>query len=229
MNKKKWLLTFGIILILLFQSANGITNSLTGPTGLITIPTAEMSEDGEISFGLNLINKYFVYRSYYNTIIGSITLGYLPFLEITPRLTIPLDIPELRGFGDRIICIRLRPFKENGFFPSIVLGVHDPVGITNQFNASYLVASKSFHLFRTTMDFHLGYGVDWIEAERYQFVGLFGGISLSPKPFIAFMLEHDAEQFNCGMQISVLNHIELLVAFLNFDTFSGGISCKFKL
>jgi len=43
------------------------------------------------------------------------------------------------------------------------------------------------------------------------------------------MLEHDAEKFNCGMRMSMLDHLELLVAFLKFDTFSGGISYKFRL
>lgn len=229
MNKeKKWILVFGIALILLiFQSGDGIAQSLTGTTGLVTIPTAEMPKDGEISFGLNWSNRKSFLNSTKNY-SGFISLGYLPFIEISGRLTRCLNLPKEMGIGDRMASIRLRPFIENAFFPSVVLGVHDLVG-TRTFHASYLAISKSFCPSGIGMNIHLGYGVDWIEADRHQFVGLFGGISLSPKEFITLMLEYDAEKFNCGVRLFILNHLELLVALLDFDTFSGGIRYKFQL
>jgi len=160
----KWVLVFSITLILLFQPENGIAQSLTGPTGLVTIPTAEMPKDGEISFGLNYYHKkYFVYGDNYHAIAGIITLGYLPFLEISPRLSRPLNFPGEQGLGDRVVCIRLRLFKENAFFPSFVLGIHNPVG-NSHFNASYLVSSKSLRLSNYKIGLHLGYGVDWLES-----------------------------------------------------------------
>jgi len=233
MNKEQiWILALSLTFILIFQPENGIAQSLTGTTGLITIPTAEMPRDGEISFGLNLINKKYLVlfdsNKEYHGMANFMTLGYLPFLEISARLTRLLNHPQPQALGDRMVSVRLRLFKENEFFPSIVLGLHDPVG-NKHFNASYLVASKNFRPSHTTMDFHLGYGVEWIEAAQHQFIGLFGGISLSPTPFIALMLEHDSEKFNCGMRMSILDHVEILLAFLNFDTFSGGISYKFRL
>jgi len=237
---KKWVLLFNIALILLFQSRAGIAQSLTGTTGLITIPTAEIPKDREISFGTSWLNKkYFVLYDYYQEYHGManfITLGYLPFLEISARLTRILDSPRPQSIGDRMVIVRLSPFKENAFFPSVVLGAHDFVWQirekpSNNFNALYLVASKNFRFesFVNSIGFHLGYGTDWREARHHQFVGLFGGISLSPSPFIALMLEHDTEKFNCGMRMSILDHLEILVALLNFDTLSGGISYKFKL
>ena len=126
------------------------------------------------------------------------------------------------------MTIRLRLFSEGEIAPSVVLGLQDPLG--NRYsNASYLVASRRLRPYQIDMSLHLGCGVDWIEAEKHQFVGLFGGISLSPKPFLAFMLEHDSDRFNCGMRISIFNRMEVLLAFLDFDTLSGGMSYKFSI
>ena len=189
-----------------------------------------MSEDGEISFGSSWLNKeHFVYGSnQHHGMANFITLGYLPFLEISARLTRRLNYPAPQALGDRMVSVRLRVLKENAFFPSVVAGIHDPIG-TKRFNALYLVTSKSVHLFRTTTAVHLGYGFDRIEAQQRQFVGLFGGVSVSPSPFVTLMLEHDAERFNCGARVSILDHVELLVAFLNFDALSVGASYKLRL
>lgn len=229
---QKWILV-SIMFIGVFQVEHGIAQSLTGTTGLLTIPTAEMLEDGEISFGMSLINKKYLVlfdqNKGYHGMANYVTLGYLPFLEISARLTRLLDYSEPQALGDRMASIRLRLLEENGFFPSVVLGAHSLLGASRYFNASYLVASKSFRRsHQTKMGIHLGYGVGWIEAKSHQFVGLFGGVSLSPRPFITLMLEHDAEKFNWGMRLSLLGPLELLVVLLNFDTFSGGISYKFQ-
>jgi len=238
---KKWILALSLTFILIFQCEHGITQSLTGTTGLVTIPTAEMPKDGEISFGTNWLNKKYLVlfdsNREYHGMVNFMTLGYLPFLEISLRLTRHLNFPASQAIGDRMPSVRLRLFKENEFFPSVVLGAHDfmavfgGLGRSNNFNVLYLATSKTFRLdsFVNRIEFHLGYGTDWIKARHHQFVGLFGGVSLSPSPFIALMLEHDAEKFNCGMRISVLDHVEVLVAFLNLDTFSSGISYKFSL
>jgi len=240
MNKEQiWILAFCMTLILLFRCEDIKAPSLTGTTGLVTIPTAEMPKDGEISFGLNYYHKqYFVYGdNYYHGMANFITLGYLPFLEINARLTKRLNFPKPQGIGDRMPGIRLRLFKEREFFPSVVFGAHDfmavfaGLGRSNNFNALYLTVSKKIRLetFVNRIGFHLGNGTDWIKARHHQFVGLFGGVSLSPSPSIALMLEHDTEKFNCGMRMSFLDHLEILVALLNFDTISGGISYKFRL
>ena len=135
-----------------------------------------------------------------------------------------------------MVIARLRPLKETRFLPAIVLGAHDFVWSlsgfpTNNFNALYLSASKGFQLgsLINSIQFHIGYGTDWLDAPSHEFVGLFGGVSISPRPFISLMFEHDTEKPNLGLRISVLDQIEFLAALLNFDTFSGGMNCKFRL
>ena len=231
----KWIsVCVALILLFGFSSQNVIAQSLTGTTGLVTIPTAEMPEDGEISFGFSIINKEHSAYSYahggqHHEVANFITLGYLPFLEITPRLTRLLHFPQPQAIGDRMVSIRLRVLKESAIFPSVVCGVHDPFGASINFSASYLVASKSFSASNCRMGIHLGYGGDWLkarEAKGHQFLGLFGGVSLSPSPFITLMLEHDAEKLNGGVRLSIFDRLELTGAFLGFDAFSGGISYK---
>jgi len=238
MKTGKGILLFGITIALLFPSGNSIAQSLTGTSGLVTIPTAEVLEDREISFGSSWLNKEWLAYSNneYHSMINFVTIGYLPFLEISLRLTRLLNHPGASAFGDRMIGVRLRLLKESKSLPSFVLGIHDFLWSvsgypTNFFNALYLSTSKSlrFDSLIDRIQLHLGYGTDWLEAENHQFAGLFGGISVSPRPFIAFMLEYDAERINCGLQISIFDHIELLAAISDFNTLSGGMVYKFKL
>ena len=136
-----------------------------------------------------------------------------------------------------MISVRLRPLKESRFFPAFALGINDFARVagtvvpTNNFNALYLSASKGFGLRPVIdrVDFHIGYGTDWFEALDHQFVGPFGGISISPRPFIKLMLEHDAEKLNCGLRISILDHIDFLAALIDFKVISGGTSFRFRL
>jgi hypothetical protein len=232
---RKWkfhVLMVGYALAFLFQFGNCNAGTLNGSVGLVTVPTAEMPGDREVSFGMNWLdrNSHLSDTSRYNTIIAYATVGYLPFLEISPCLTRYATNQHVRclGLGARSVTIRLRLFSERTVAPSVVLGLQDPLGIKES-NASYLVGSKSFRPHQVDVDLHLGYGVDWIEAKEHQFLGLFGGVSLSPKPFVALMLEHDSDRLNCGMRIFIFNRLEVLLAFLDFDKFSGGMSYRFGI
>jgi hypothetical protein len=227
---KRWILILGIALMFCPEDVDA--GSLNGNTGLVTVPTAEMPGDREISFGMNWLdrNSHLSDTSRYNTIVAYAILGYLPFLEISPCLTRFATNQHVRrlGLGARSVTIRLRLFSEGEIAPSVVLGLQDPLG-HKESNASYLVASRRFRPYQVNLNLHLGYGVDWIEAKEHQFLGLFGGVSLSPRPFVAFMLEHDSDRFNCGMRISIFNRLEVLLAFLDFDTFSGGASYRLRI
>jgi len=233
------LLLISFLFIIIFQTNSNACQSLAGNTGLITIPTAEMLGHGSIYFGTSWFNKkYFNYaNNNYDGMANFVTMGYLPFVEISLRLTRKLDFPQPQALGDRMIIVRVRPIKESKYLPSIVFGAHDFVwsvvsGLqTNNFNALYLVASKGISIepFINKAEFHLGYGLDWLKARDREFVGLFGGVSLSPKPFINFSLEYDSDKINGGLQISVFDHLHIMITLLNFDSISGGLGYKFKI
>jgi hypothetical protein len=236
----KFLLLFPLFLF--FNHCNLIAQSLTGSSGLITIPTAEIAHDGEILFGANFINKKYnvQFPDQYHQYSYFITLGFMPFLETSLRLTRPYNYPNpnLLGIGDRMPSVRLQFLKEKQYLPALLIGAHDfmwAFGGTNaiNYNALYLVATKHYLLnlkwFPLETAYHLGYGTDIMEAEHHQFVGLFSGFSLDFQKTVTLMIEYDAEKFNGGIKFNLFNHMQFLFALLNFNSFSGGVSLYFIL
>ncbi len=231
---------------LLFLSAwtEGAAQSLNGTTGLITVPTAVLAGDGEVLLGMSIGNKkYNVRNPRFHEHSYFITMGYLPFLEVSLRLHRHYRFSRTdsdatgQGIGDRMACVRLRLLKENGYVPSIVLGAHDFYSAFNQSdevvfnNALYLAASKNIRLpdFPVRFGLHAGYGSDMMEAKHHEFVGFFGGISMEAGSWMTLMTEYDTEKFNGGVAFHFLRHIQVLAALKNFDTFAGSLSCSFGL
>ncbi|MBD3182434.1 hypothetical protein GF312_09095 [Candidatus Poribacteria bacterium] len=226
-------LTFLSIILLVFIS-NAKAQTLYGTTGLITVPTADIPRDKQILTGLNWIDKKYTQGSdkdNHNYLIGYVVVGYLPFLEIDARLTRWTTTKPVRrlGLGGRTVNFRLRLFTEGEYFPSVLVGVHDPLGDARYFNAAYLVLSKNMNFLNIPASASLGYSVDWINADYYDFLGGFGGISISPKSYITVMCEYDSKKINSGIRISLFKKLDFLLTLLNMDTFSGGISYNFKL
>lgn len=237
-NIEKYILFFIVISILFSQWNIAIAQSLTGTKGLISIPIGYIPEHGEVFIGTNFIAKnYLAYGSgNYNAVVNYANIGYLPFLEIALRATRLMNHPEPHTIGDRMIIVRLCPVKESQYLPSVVLGAHDfiytnPEKPTNNFNTLYISASKGLEIkpFIHRIEFHLGYGTDWIKARNHEFIGLFGGVSIIPRQFINLMAEYDAEKINLGARLIILNHINVIVCLLNFDTFSFGLSYRFRI
>jgi hypothetical protein len=232
---------FPLFMLLILPRQNSMTQSLNGTTGLVAIPTAGMMNDGQMMFGMNYTDKeYNVRLRSYNQHRYYITMGYLPFLEVSLRLTrnyaIKLDNPPVQWPGDRGASVRLRFLKEKKYSPSLVLGAHDffsAFGVTEAvwFNALYLVGSKNLQLERLPITFglNLGYGTDRMKAQHHEFIGLFGGLSMKYRDFATIMLEYDTEKINGGMRLVFFRHVQILLALLNMNSFSGGASYVFTL
>ena len=66
--------------------------SLSGTTGLVTIPTARMQEDGTLIFGTSYFDKrdqqYMEGKNDY--VVAYVNLTFLPFLELVYRVNKPL-------------------------------------------------------------------------------------------------------------------------------------------
>ena len=225
-----WML--GLFLMGLGLCQEGMAQSLTGTTGLVSIPTAEIPEDRSIAFGVNLVNRAFMdpYLSgQHHGRLYYVSLGYLPFLEVDLRFTRASNTPP-RSVGDRMVSARLQLVKEQTKLPALVLGGQDIMG-TRKFHALYLVASKNVHLPRldTPLGVHLGYASKILDAQHHQFAGLFGGLSFSPAPFLTFMLEYDSRHFNGGLRTVVIEPLAVIVALHDSGTLSGGVSYTLKL
>jgi hypothetical protein len=218
------------IVVGLFAVVPLSAQSLTGTTGLVSIPTAEMPADGALAAGVMLLDeRYQVHQNPRWRDRAAMTpfasLGFLPFMEVGLRFTRVIGI-ERQALGDRMVSVRLRMLKEGKHTPAVVLGVHDLVG-TRIYHAEYVAASKHVDAgpLLGTVGVHAGYGGDWLslDASGRQFVGVFGGVSVAPRRWVVLMLEHDAERINAGVRLRVWR-FAVLGAAHGLEGVSGGIS-----
>lgn len=209
------------------------SQSLTGVSGLVTIPSAEVMRDGEFSIGVNyspreiLRDNSFDYNSLLIFAMGS----YLPFLELGLRSTYPLQFKE-HAIGDRMPIVRIKIFSEKEFWPSVLVGFHDFLSAYGgnsavHFNSLYLVMTKNFYngMIGTTV----GYGSDIMKADAHQFVGIFGGINIRILKNFEVMAEYDGTHTNGGLRVKLFDHISLLGGWLRWKYFSGGAGVSFGL
>jgi hypothetical protein len=209
---------------------------LTGTSSVITVPVAYVPPDGTVTLGGG-----FVHRRYADYTIGphhnALYFGsivFLPFLEVSYRFSRPLvNLPF--ALGDRSANVRAQLLSERGHRPAILVGAHDFLrtseGQTNYSTALYLVVSKAFQPApkMPSVSLHAGYGTDWISAKNRNFVGLFGGLTVSPMHGFELLLEYDGDIFSAGQRIRLFDHIEILTALQNFDVFAGGAAFSFSL
>jgi hypothetical protein len=214
----------------------GGAQSLTGASGLVTIPTAHVRRDADASVGVHLVahrhHGYYVpdYQDRWG-LVQFVSLGFLPSLEVDLRLTRPLGARN-QGLGDRMASVRLRVLEEGRRRPALAVGAHDVVG-TRLYSATYVVASKEVRLAAIpgTWSLSMGYGgnVLGLPIRGEQFVGLFGGISVQPREWMTLMAEYDGEQPNAGVRVGPVRGFAVLVAAQNMDALSGGVSYTFAV
>lgn len=211
---------------------SSLAQSLSGTTGLATIPTARMQDDGNMSLGLSYFDKK--YQDYsnksYDFVSGYVNFTLLPFLELAVRINTMKDPTTHKLIGvDRVPMVRLRLLREKKYLPALVVGVHDFASTKNDgtvyFNTTYLVLSKKIHAF----DFHLGYAPKIMEAHTYQMIGLFGGVAYSPLHSLDLYAEYDSRYINAGVQYLFLKHFSIHLASLNFDSYALGAGVHFSL
>ena len=115
-----------------------------GGVGLIQMPSARMSKDGEFSIGYNQNSEYQFY---------SISLQLMPWLETTLRYTQVEDVlysPNPENFSgdtkytDKGIDAKLRLLKESHWLPEIAVGLRD-LGGTGLFDGEFVAATKRFY------------------------------------------------------------------------------------
>jgi len=233
-----------LLIYFIFSDKISCAQSLTGMSGGYSIPTAELQKDKSVWFGYSFLNKK--YNKVWNddprnVHIGYATINYLPFLEIGLRVSYPEGANQegdKKYIGDRMISARIKPLNEGKWHPSVVIGLQGfytttDEGSASYFNSTYLVITKNFAINKVfkNVGLSLGYGSDVMPASTYQFIGLFGGIKITPQylGFLELMLEYDANNWNIGSRITILKHIIILAGFEGMDSFSGGISYRFML
>lgn len=224
-------------IILLISGTVSFCQSLTGASGLFTIPTANIYNDGEVSIGVNYLPQKYNQTRFgtSDAMIYSGSVVFLPFLELSLRLTKPND-SDPDYIGDRMPSLRVKLYNESEYMPSIAFGVHDfLVGIKGDsadahYNSVYAVVSKSFstNTIFHRLEFTLGYGSDVMDAAGHQFIGLFGGVSASVDDWLEILLEYDADRMNSGVRIKWW-HLRVLAGLLDNKDFTGGLAVRVQL
>ncbi|GGA98991.1 YjbH domain-containing protein [Agarivorans gilvus] len=123
-----------------------------GGVGLMQMPTARMSPEGEFAFNLNYVDPY---------IRGAVSVTPVPWFEGVIRYTsvenrLYSNFPGYSGdqsYKDKGFDAKFRLWQESYYIPEIALGFRD-IGGTGIFSSEYLVASKRWG----ELDFTLGMG-----------------------------------------------------------------------
>ncbi len=168
--------------------------NVDGVSGILNTPTAEVVQDGEAVFTLG--------RSLVRSVLGrsnvvartySATLGYLPGLEITARLTDYPEVPDegadLANFQDRSASAKYQFYKDDEW--SLAAGVIDLGGESQLETSYYGVATYS------------GWGDVQVSAGvgTEKFDGAFGSVRWQPVEYAALLAEYDSQDLNYGVEL----------------------------
>lgn len=234
----------------LILSFNCLGQSLSGVSGLLNSPSAELYPDKTFYIGASYIPTGY-HRRTYGINKGRVTenpgsttfinLTLLPFVEIMFRYTHEINLkvtPESKYFPDRMLAVRIRLLEEKKYWPAITLGSHDPTAAFNlscrsctNFLASYVVFTKNIDHNNYTFGITLGYGDAFFDLPVKEFKGLFGGVKVKHKylPNIEFLADYDADFYNVGVSGYFLNRIHLIVGLRNLSSLTGVIAYRKRL
>lgn len=150
-----------VLIILLLASGYSIANSndnqyytdkysqsVNGGIGLIEMPTARFSNDGEFGFGVSKDGPF-------NRVYAK--MQFFPWMEAVLRYTEGKHVPYSEGsnqtWKDKGIDFKFRVLEENKNLPAIAIGLID-MGGTGAYSSEYIVANKTFN----NIDFTMGLG-----------------------------------------------------------------------
>lgn len=131
-----------------------VSSSTWGWVGLMQTPTARMRPAGSASFTASRVEPY----SRYSIMLQPFDWleGGFRYTKITNRLFGSAEFSGDQKFLDKNIDAKLRLWKESAYVPEIAVGLND-VGGTALFASEYLVASKRFGNFDTSLGLAWGY------------------------------------------------------------------------
>ena len=131
-----------------------VSSSTWGWVGLMQTPTARMRPAGNASFTASRVEPY----SRYSIMLQPFDWleGGFRYTKITNRLFGSAEFSGDQKFLDKNIDAKLRLWQESAYVPEIAVGLND-VGGTALFASEYLVASKRFGNFDTSLGLAWGY------------------------------------------------------------------------
>jgi len=236
-----FLLPVACCLLSVSLSISSPAQTVSGVPGYIRVPVATFNNDGTLLFGASFLPKQHLPYSgnAYNALAAYASLTFLSFVEVDLRITRQLDMPPgSNHVADRVPTIRFRILKEKKWAPAVAVGFHDVItsietGEARHFGATYLVATKNFHVKKLWLDIGAtaGWGAGRLLWNNDEFVGPFGGVSfnIDKLPWMLLLAEYDGATFNAGLRFVCFRRLYFTAATLNFDSFTGTISYQFRL
>lgn len=213
--------------------------TVTGASGLVKIPNTEVNSD-KIAAGFFIINNNNVLDLKYNdnelrqnsTFVYFVTLGFLPFIELSFRgVKIGADGEAL---GDRMFNVKIKLATENhSVLPNISCGINDIVQSTNDietqnFHSTYVVISKSLNSY-FPIKLVLGYGFELLKARAYDLSGFWYGIEAMPLRNSRISIEYDSKYVNVGIDYKMFNLINISLSYFRQKYYGFGFGFELPL
>ncbi|MEQ8535013.1 MAG: YjbH domain-containing protein, partial [Imperialibacter sp.] len=210
--------------------------TLTGQSGNFLVPEARVIGDKKIAFGSSFHPQQealILYPSRRGTheIHNFVTLGFLPFMELTFNLTPIIDAPLDYGIGDRSGSMRFLLKKETSKFPALLFGMYIPLGTSNFVDSNFITGTKHFNLGGKELTLSAGVGIPWVvrtliftgfdsidimkKENDYQ-VGVFGSARWEAHKHLLVAAEYQSGDVNLGLIGQLLNE----KCFVKLYTFS---------
>lgn len=198
-----------IIFFNIYSNANDIKDlpSFQGFQGAINTPNSEVLPEGEFEFLYNNQTDNFNsslnnnFRDDKNQKNYFLNMGIFPNFDLNLRYAIGKDEKtKIRYLSDRIINFKYQlPFISDNF-AKIAIGMQDIGGGNRHMTSSYLVTSKEFQNFRTTVGYAKG-------DEIASLNGFFGSVEYQPLSWLQLSSEYDTKEWNMALKSSFATFI----------------------
>jgi len=199
---RKYLTLFYIITVSSLLCGEEIQplSSYQGFQGLINTPNAEVVPEGEFGFLYNTqVDNFYPssspdFRDDKNQKNYLINMGVLPNLDFSLRFADGKDSHTNGVYAsDRILSFKYQLPLLPEDIAKVSLGMQDIGGGRHYMTSSYLVASKTFQNFRTSLGYAKG-------SETGSLDGIFGGVEYQPFSWLQLSSEYDTRDWNMALK-----------------------------
>lgn len=242
-----------IYIILSFIEFSLFAQQYTGMSGLIHVPSAEMDKEGDARVGVHFMNREFSPNNFpYHTSTHYLSITPFSWVEIGYTCTIMKGMKVVGdditdgGYShkDRYFSLKIRPIKEGGWWPALVIGTNDPYGTKNKdvssesggdgssmyFSNYYIATTKHFAFRNHVIGLHVAYR-KWKRDYNNKWNGIVGGITYRPSfaPYMRVIAEYTGNEANVGADCLLFKHILLQASLQDGKYFSGGVCFQMNL
>lgn len=221
----KKLLFFAIVLGMAFHAQ---AQMYTGMSGLLHVPSAEMSSNASMRIGSHYVNPNFVPKGYNDSYCQTFYISLTPYNWVEASYTILMWNRNNVYLPDRSLSIKIRPLKEGKWWPAVAIGSFDPFGTELNTNY-YIAATKHFEMLGGEWGFNVAFR-HYKKVASASWNGFIGGISYRPDFYrgLRGIIEYDGKELNIGVDVNFLRILRAQVILQDWRYFTLGICFDIK-